>query len=302
MPYAVGQIIEASTYNAFASQVNKVMSLGSGNFGYGVLSKSLPDVIAGSIIRASDWVNWRDNINDFNVHQGTDVAAEASAVVPPATDFEIGDPVIAYDGTNPRWNASANMVQSTSARLVVAAGQTSTAGSVITSRRSASWTSQVQHEFTATFTDVDEARHFFNTGGQIRIESLLENGTGAKFDDWVSIIARASTFVFDHTLYYAANASIVNVQRLQVTGSATVYTENDLTIFEKRDAIDGARGSQGRIITFLVQFNDDDTGDPNVDEPVDGSILNSVGNRVSTGAVTAVTPSYATTIAMTTGS
>jgi len=301
MPYTVDSTIEASTYNAFASRVNLVMGLGTGDSGYGVIARDLSTVSVGSTIRASDWVDWRDNINDINTHQGTDVVAEASAVVPPATDFEIGDPVIAYDGSDSRWNASANMDQSTSARLVVDVGtQVSIAGSVITNKRNTGWNTQVQHEFTATFTDVDEARHFFNTGGQIRIESALTGASNVKNDDWRDIIGRASTFVFDHTLYYAGDAAVTNVQRLQVLGSATGYTDNDLTIFEKRDAINGLRGSEGRIITFLVQFNDDVVGggDPNVT----GSLINSVGNRVSTGAVTATTPSYATTISMSAGS
>jgi len=307
--YSVGQIIEASTYNSFAADINKVMMLGSGDFGYGqdptlvatvVTSKSLPDVVAGSTIRSSQWLNWRNNISAFNVHQGTDVVAEASAVVPPATDFEITDLILAYDGSDSRWNASANLIQSTSARLVVSTASQVNTGNVLTDTRATGWNTKVQHIFTATFSDVDAARHFFNSGGQIEISGTLAGAATSKNDDWRSILSRAGTFVFGQALYYAGDAAVTDVQRAQTTGSAAAYTANDLTIFEKRDAINGTRGSEGRIITFTVDHNDDAV--ENVDENVTGTLSSIIDRRISTGAISASAPVFATTTSLTVGS
>ena len=100
MPYLVGSTIEASTYNAFASQSNKLMVVGSGDFGYGQTSKSLANVLVGSPVTSVQWKALRDNIDDFNDHQAT----VPTVAVPASTDFDVGDPILAYDGSSGRWN------------------------------------------------------------------------------------------------------------------------------------------------------------------------------------------------------
>ena len=214
MPYLVGSTIEASTYNAFASQMNLIMMNGSSDFGYGQdpilvssvgISKSLPNVSATDKIRASSWENLRNNIDDLNFHQGLNVSAVASAAIPPSADFQVGDLIIAHDGSSGRWNLPTNLTVNASNRLVIDASQLLLSGSVLANKRNTGWNTQVQHAFTATFSNGDAARHFFNSGGQIQIRAELVGASNAKNDDWRSILNSASTFVFDASIYFRAS-------------------------------------------------------------------------------------------------
>ena len=309
MPYTVGDTIEASTYNAFASQSNKLMVVGSGDFGYGQAAKSLDDAVAvGTSVTSAQGKALRDNIDDFNDHQAT-VPAVA---VPASTDFEVGDPILAYDGSGGRWDLASNLgTDNLDNRLNADAGQLQVAGSVHatgTHKRNTDWNTQVQHEFTATFASNDAARHFFNTGGRIEISHAMDGISGSQAEkegDWQSIISRAGTYVFDASVYYNGNAvggsaAVASTLRQTTVGSATAYTTNDLSIFERRDAVDSSLGSQGRIITFTVNYNDDSAGNP--DEQVSACLTNIIDHVFSTGVILGTVPVYATVISMSAGS
>ena len=308
MPYTVGDTIEASTYNGFASQSNKLMVIGSGDFGYGQAAKSLDAAVAvGTSITSTQWKGLRDNIDDFNDHQGT-VPAVA---VPASTDFDVGDPILAYDGSGGRWHLSSNLgIDSLNNRLNADAGQLQLSGSQISGiggghRRNTGWNTQVVHEFTATFASNDAARHFFNTGGRIELHHAMTGTSTPKEVDWASICTRAGTYVFDASVYYNGNltggsAAVASTIRQVTAASNTDYAANDLTILERRDAVDSSLGSQGRIITFTVRFTDDAV--EGVDESITASLITVVDDVFSTGVILGVEPVYATVISMSAGS
>lgn len=300
MTYAVGDFINASDFNQLASQVNSVMGTGSADFGYGAASSI--SVAVASTVRASEWAALRDTLDDAAVHQGTSAIVAASAVIPPASAFEIGDSIIAYDGTSGRHNlprmASAIVVN----KDVIAGSQGFVSASELFSKRSTSWATQLVHEFTVTFASADAARHWFNAGGEIRIRANRAGGASTPQNtDWSNLLTSAGTYTFDASTYYNANASTGLIQR-NSAGGASAYSLNDWTISERRIDNIGAsavRGSQGRVIRFRVEFNDDHVG---ASDLVDGSINNVVDHLTSTGRVVPTVPVYATITALTAGS
>lgn len=277
MPYTVGSTIEASTYNSLVTDMNTVYGLGSGDEGYG--QDTIGTVVVGSTIRGADWLALRNNLDNAITHQGTPAG---SAAIPPTNDFQVGDLIIAYDGSSGRWNLPATLASANTNRLDIDAGQSTISPDVlITFRTDAQpWSTQLKHIFTMTFTTNDNARHFFNSGGQFRIRASRVGGDATPQNaDWTSLLSAAGTYAFDASAYFNG-ALTTNVQRFTQAG-ASAYNANDWTIFEKRNAINTSLGSQGRIITFEVQFNDDSTGFSDV---VNGSIINRVDIRHATGA------------------
>jgi hypothetical protein len=275
MPYTVGDTIEASTFNSLSGDMNTIFGLGFGDEGYG--QGSITAVVAGSTIRGAEWLELRNNLDDSISHQGT---ATGSAAIPPTGDFQIGDLIIAYDGSSGRWNLPATLASANTNRLNIGGGQSTVSTDTLTTFRTTSWSTQLKHIFTMTFTSNNDARHFFNSGGQFRIRASRAGGAATPQNaDWTALLSAAGTFIFDASAYFNG-ALTSNVQRFTQVG-ASAYATNDWTIFEKRNAINTANGSQGRIITFEVQFNDDSGG---FTDEVNGSIINRVDLRYATGA------------------
>lgn len=297
MTYKVGNRVAAGDYNQFASQLNKMTLTGSGNFGYGNSVLEVINVNVGSTIRGDDFLTLRNRIDDLNVHQGACVIQIASTVLPASDDFESADLIIAYDGSGGRWNLPRNLSNLTAQRLTVDVFQTAT-GAAHSNVRGTPWNNQVVHEFEAQFSSGDAARHFFNSGGEIKISNTLIGASNAKNDDWRSLLARASSYIFDASVYFAGGLT-VNILRLQVSSSAAAYTANDYKIFERRDIQTGQRGHKGRIITFRVEFNDDAV--ENVDEDVTGTLTNQIDERVSTDRITGSGASYNILVSMSAG-
>jgi hypothetical protein len=167
MPYLIDALIEASTYNEFATDVNAFWGLGNGNSGYG--QTPLASVDVDDNVRSAEWKALRNAIDDSNIHQGVNASVAASANIPASADFDIGAVVRAYSGESGRWNLPVNISVVNAGRLDVSGSQVAILGSQLVSRRSTAWSVQLIHEFRIEFDTEDNARHFFNSGGQIQI-------------------------------------------------------------------------------------------------------------------------------------
>ena len=298
MAYQIDDFIAASHYNNFITSVNRTFSVGTGNFGYG--GSVLASVVVDDPVFALSWLQLRNAIDDCNVHQGLDVATVASAVVPACDDFQVGDIILAYSGSAGRWNLEANASGIFDGRLDLNPTEANLVERNV-SARSTPWSVQLIHEFTVTFASVGGARLFFNLGGEIQINGRRVGGSSSpQNDSWTDLLAGGSPYVFNASAYYSG-ASLVLQTRNTVSGSALAYTVNDWTIKEKRDATNTALGSQGRVITFQVEFNDDQVGSSTIWDVVDGSIVSTIDTLSSIGKFTAPIPVFATITELTAG-
>ena len=135
----------------------------------------------------------------------------------------------------------------------------------VTSTRTSSWTGTVQHIFTVTFASANAARHFFNSGGEVRFAGSRSGGSSTDQNtDWTNLLSDAATVKFAEgaTTYTGSGGTAASVgfddlttsnqQIFTATGDGQ-YTANDWTIEAKADAAYGS----ATVLTFTVYFKDD---------------------------------------------
>jgi hypothetical protein len=166
---------------------------------------------------------------------------------------------------------------------------------------------------TVTATGADHRRHFFNTGGEIRISGANTSTSQVKGSDWAVMLqnmgavvlgknkttvtgtGRARDGVTDVNLDGIVDSSIGNFQlttsyqlifQRNGGGESANYAENTITMYARRNLT-------GDIITISIELTDNDLGDqtgtgPGVDEPVDGTLQIGLDLRRATGSFVSV--------------
>jgi len=153
----------------------------------------------------------------------------------------------------------------------------------IQSVRTTTWggSSQVQiirHVFTVTFSSLDERRHFFNTGGQIRLEANLSyTGSEAKTLSWQNLLTNMGTILFgpNSTISSTGQGTSSNFGNYQLTSSNTqVYRIASTAVYANNNYRVLARNISNTQIEFTAEFTD---GAPlstqfGIDETVRGTL------------------------------
>jgi hypothetical protein len=173
-----------------------------------------------------------------------------------------------------------------------------TTEAAIAGTRTTAWNGTLSHIIDIAFTDAGHQRHFFNAGGEVRFASNITYvGSDSKTIDWMTMLVNMGTVTMNYTNTVASGSG---------SGSAIGY--HDLTssyqqLFEKTGSglyaandykIEGSKVSS-TILRFKVTFNDDNTGNPNTDENVQGVLNSTITQTRPTGAaVSLVSPTYST--------
>jgi hypothetical protein len=152
----------------------------------------------------------------------------------------------------------------------------------IQSVRTTTWggTSQVQtisHVFSVTFSSIAARRHFFNTGGQIRISADLSyTGSEAKTLNWRNILSGIGIIIVgaNSTASSTGQGTGSNVGNYQLTSSNTqLYRRNGTSVYSNNSYIILARNISTTQIEFTIQFNDGAPVAPStLDETVRGTL------------------------------
>ena len=144
----------------------------------------------------------------------------------------------------------------------------------------------------------DHRRHFFNTGGEIRLSTNNTSAySGTKSADWATMLLNTGTITLKNSsTTTTGTASITSgfgnedltTSYQQVSrkfGSDSLYAENNFTINAKLD------GSGNILFQFI--WTDADSGDPGTDESVNGDIGMIVDQvRCTGGPITIQDPVY----------
>lgn len=291
--------ITAGTYNNLRDRLNLVMGLGSTGYGQALTSTS---VLAGQTFTLAMWDALRTDLLKARQHQtGVSESGNLSTVT---TSTDISSTLVA------QYDAFTTLV-STNQRVI--ATNQATIESLASATRSTAWNGVLTHTVTLTFSTTLAARYFFNAGGQIRF-SASRTGTASttKDTDWTNILSSMGTLYMNYnTTGFLAGGSgtgsakgfynlTTSYQTLYVKGSSVyAYNENDYNIAARVD-----NATTPRIITFKIEFRDDDTGNqpqpappppygPKVDETVTGTLTSTVtmfrpsGTNVSVSGPTA---------------
>jgi len=318
---SIGDVITAAQYNDLQTRVQKVLGNGTGDFGYGETVTS-SSVAISKIIEATDMNNLYTDIVKCAVHQTGSIPTTISQLA-------VADIIGADASTTPNetvkghndYNNAIGVIEA--GRLSVATAQTSYE-SKLQSQRSSAWGQNpdvITHTFTVTFpgnyttkdtsgntyttTGADHMRHFFNAGGLIIFAASLSGGSGAKYNDWNSMLTNMGNIYFARTATTASGTGTTTTIGYEdlTTSYQTIFTKSGSGVYAENDYNIAARSQTSDTIQFRIQFRDDDAGDqqggylpgPAVDENVGGTVTSSISQRRATGSyVEVITPTYAT--------
>ena len=277
MTYALGGRIDASDYNTFtgpsgtvstaANALNTVLGVGTGAFGYG--QTVVPTVAAGQRVNASAWSSLINTTAALANHQNSSI----TAITAPAAGQRI------------------NFISALSSNLSTiytnknnAAGQGTTTPTVAT--YNATWSNALTITFTCTFPSADQARYFFNAGGQLAVNFSHPNGTG--INGLMSSLATASGTIYisspssgtvniagtsfngvnkiggsgspvilsSNTGYYALTTTNTTIFQQKASTGPTGYLESFISVSIRSNGTQGSNGDRGSVITVTVTFDE----------------------------------------------
>lgn len=288
MAYVQGGVIEASDFNTFRTQLLNVYGTGFGNSGYGQTAITVPTVAGGfvELVKSSEWQNLRSAIEACATHQGT-----STALLPPATDLNVGAVIAAHDGVTDPGDIGQMLSDISTNRLISAVGSTTNFFNVYSDSVTNAWSTQATTTIDINWATADEARYFFNAGGQVILRFSRSGGSATPQNtDWTNLLSSVGSIFMDHNNtsstgsgvgqpvgYYTLNLNTYQDVFTASTGSATYAGNNVRVRAQTRNSGGGANGDNGRTIRFEVQFNDSFTG--GFSDVVDGTLQVIVDER-----------------------
>ena len=297
---AVNSIIVQADYNSIRNKVIAVLGNGSGNSGYGQQARIVSTAVAeGTKVTINEWANLRfDIINAYKHINGsnpvTAVVAEGNTIrytgsfTPDTGSLDV--PQKQYDD----W---ANDITNT--RFTVAAGESATTA-VTTSSRTTAWVSQCECVIQLYWSNANDARYWFNSGGKIRISTSRSGGAGtAQNTSWTSLLSAAGTQSFggavpstgttpnDGTNWYKTTSTF---QTFYTATASSPYGSNNYRLQAR--CVDVPSNSAGTAasgeirVVFTDGYTDSGAGfDPNPPpgDAIDGTLTVSVSTLFATG-------------------
>lgn len=330
----IGQTITASVYNSIRSKVSRILgTTGTGNRGYGIPLESTTKV-DNDLIRAADMDALYNDLVKARQHQvgvpvtwtlaadgldapdaGELIGVYASDVGPDAGDTSADATVDTDEGFLDFENAAADIEND---RLLVGAGQAEIT-TPISVRRTSPWNGTLTFGFSITWTNAEERRFWFNSGGYITIASRLSGGTSISGDEtntppatkdeiWQTMLNTGGTYKLSVTGSEVISGSATTnpdvsgiYSDINTETDWSAYTnDNRLLIFQKAGSgvysenlfkIE-AWQTATNTIRFALTYEDNDIGDDTTpgdgfdfktDENVTGNISCVVQVRTATG-------------------
>jgi len=270
---AVGNLILAADYNNIRGKIIGVIGNGAGQSGYGQPIQSL-SIASGDIISKTDWDLLRYDIYNALIHQ--------TGETPLINEISIGN-VIRYGAGRPNFQYNTLADQAITNKFDIGEGRTAIETGTNASRTSA-WTTAVSCTVTISFSNNNEARYFFNSGGRIRFVSSRVGGSStAQNSSWSTLLSSAGVQSFDYTHFYALTNSY---QEIYYTTSSAPYAANSYLIQALSNVSDNTNGG-ATDITFNIVWSDAYTdGNPSPPpDQVDGTLSLIVDQVKATGPI-----------------
>lgn len=297
-------LIIANDYNVIQSKIALVMGSGSGNKGYGQTLDS-SQVAQNAKISVTQWNNLRNDIVRARQHQtGTLIGNKAPGDTGYTAGSDLPIPTAATQ-VKETWRAAylsmATDADTNYLTVPVPAGESTVASLTTNQIRTAVWNTSVQQTVSITWPTADDARYFFNTGGQIQISSdFVPRVAGIKNSTWVGMLSGMGTICIRHntTVTSGGSGSTVGVGFYNATTSDGLifekdapnpgqYWQNKFYIMARVNST----GSDRRILYLTLVWADDSPAPPSypdpgfgIDEQVDGTLTSYVQCLRATGS------------------
>lgn len=267
MASSVNSLVSVSDYNTIYNTVLSVMGAGNVTYGYGqpVYSSSKSEY---AIISQSDWDLLRYDLLNAITHQS------GSASLTEINEHQlISQSIIgSYETLS---------TQSVNNRFNVANGQfltvgANTDGSVLTSSKTFNgttfvtpgvefWRTEISCTLTVTFASANQARYFFNSGGEVRIQCARSGGAvSGQNTSWTNLLTSiglksfggqtptTGTTPMDGTNFYKLTSTF---QSFYSGSSSTPYASNRLQL-EAACNVANNSGGTATIVYIKVRFID----------------------------------------------
>jgi hypothetical protein len=196
MPAVNSKILKVD-YNSIRDKVIAVLGFGSGNIGYGQQARIQSTAVTDdSKVTINEWANLRFDI--INAYKHIFGSNPTTATVSEGGTIRYSSSFTPDTGTSdvPQRQYDQWADDITSARFTVAAGESAATG-VVSASRTGSWVSQCQCTIQYYWPNSNEARYFFNSGGQIRVSASRSGGaTSNQNTSWTSLLSSAGTQQF----------------------------------------------------------------------------------------------------------
>lgn len=295
-------LIIASDYNAIQSKIATIMGSGSGTTGYG---QTLASSQVGQYdkITVNQWNNLRDDIIRCRQHQtGVTIGSAAPEDVGYNAATNLPLPTVAKQ-VRESWRAaySAMAADCETDRLTAPppASQATLANLVSQQVRTTAWNGTIRQTVVVSWVTADEARYFFNTGGQIEFSSTRSGGSaGNKNITWTTMLSNMGVIKFNYTgVTCTGTGDFLGTNGFmpepgaplsglgtsdelifQKSAPAGDYSPNKYYIYARVNST-----SDRRILYLTIHWGDDSPAPPSfpdpgfgIDENVDGTLTSDV--------------------------
>jgi len=285
MTYTSGNLVQATDYNSFAGgnianvsgQLNSILGSGKGNAGYG--QSAVSNVSAQSdLITAAQWTTLVNGVNKVRKHQSgagfTNLSTYTAATI-----------------VNANNDISSNLTTGYTNRLIFSANGTTVTGSTFSPNFTApndNNPATFNISRTATFASADQARYFFNAGGQINFVITGVTNTGATLRGESLANLAATNFASLNFLagnnggrtgtggtvtssntsigYYDATTS--NTSAILLTSTTSSYTSDTCNVVIKTNGTQGSNNDNGTTMTIsMILYSEAQV--PAIDDSID---------------------------------
>ena len=291
-----GTQIFAAQYVTIQDKAQSLMGTGSETRGYGQTVQSA-DVFTGNAVTKAQWDLLRYDIINIRVHQ--------DGVLPNIATIAVGDP-IGYGAASPNTNYDTLLETAIANRFRIDASQ-----SVATAKTSATytsaWSTSLTTTLTLTFSNSNEARYFFNSGGKIRFTPTLTGGTAtSQYNAWLQFLNSVGTKSFGADTDPLVNYyTLTNSFQTYYFGTlGTPYSANTFKLEARTDVANNSTGTATQLflkVTLSDDYVDPDVATGNVEPPGDSvngtltiavSELKAAGSLQPSGSFTIISPTY----------
>jgi len=293
---AVGDLITAARYNNAQARVAAIMGVGSTTEGYGQTLNSSQVSTALTVTAAQVNALYADLVAG-TIHQTGSTPTTIAEIV-------VGNKIADATSDNPNgakkgfqdYEDLITIFEADPGRFAVAASQT-TNGTGVTSTRTAAWNTDIAHVVRVDFTTADARRNYFNAGGTIKFEATLASAGDAKSNDWASMLSNMGTIAMGYTATTSTGTgTVTSIGNFDLTSSNQVLFRKPGTgVYSANDYYVYAKANSATQLEFTLQFQEEAAGNPNFDEQVNGTLVNSVKFKRPSGSyVTLPAPSFVT--------
>jgi hypothetical protein len=291
-----GSNITAAGFVTIQNKAESLLGPGAATRGYNQTLLS-SDVFTGNQITRAQWDLLKTDIVNILYHQ--------TGELPNIITVNSGD-VIVYGAGNPNTNYDTLLETAAANRFQVAASQ-----SVVSAKGAATytsaWSSSAQFTLTVTFSTADQGRYFFNSGGKIRLNTVISGGTGnSQHNAWVNFLNSVGIRSFgadtDPSInYYTLTNSF---QTYYQNSLSTPYSSNNYRLEARTNVSNNSTGT-ATILTLRVTLTDayvPQGAAPAPSDQVDGTMtisveeLKAAGALIPSGSFSITSPTYSLSV------